>query len=954
MSADLIPPDRLPPQSKEAEMGVIGSVLRDNQVLNDVVQVIRVDNFYYDAHQKIFQAIQDTYNEGKPVDLVILFEVLKNRKQLEDVGGKDYLVELWDAAPTAANADYYAKIVREKAVIRNLIHASTELLRDAYDGAMAADELLGAAERKVLEIAEKGTVGETKSLKEALKDAFDRIDSRMGKSDLSLSGIPTGFLDLDNLTAGFQDSELIIIAARPSVGKCLTEDAEILLGDGSVVTIREVYRRGRASLLTLGDDWKFRPAAPSAFVDDGHKPVFRVRTRLGRIIETTASHPFRAFDGWKPLAGLQAGDWIAVPRRLPVFGSEPMRECEAKILGYLIGDGGLTDTIPEFTNSNPRVRAEFEAAVREFGGVDTRVDDGHGVRTPTVSVSADRTAVAAGRAAFGRHLRTALGPGRGAARRLAAAVGVSPASVTNWTRGKTVPDEATFRRVCDALGVGADVLTPGGHPAARKNVKNPLTAWLERHGLWGRLAREKFVPEPVFRLPKPLLGTFLNRLFATDGWATVLAGGQTQLGFASASERLARQVQHLLLRFGVIARLRRKAVRYRGERRAYWQLDITDGESIRAFAAEIGMFGKEDALGRVVAALARKRPKACRDVIPPMVWGRLAAAKGTGPWSGVAARAGLPGGTNLHVGTRGLSRRRLARLAGAVGDEGLMRLAESDVYWDQIVSIEPAGVKQVYDLTVPDTHNFVANDVCVHNTAFALNIVRHAVVEERVPVFFVSLEQARIELAERLLACQSRVDSFKIRKGNLTSDDIQKLMTAGDQLKGNARDGYVKLFIDDTPSQTMLRIAANARRLKLRHGIRLVVIDYLQLIEPENRRDPRQEQVAQISRRLKFLARELKIPVIALAQVNRASEDRQDHKPRLADLRESGSIEQDADTCFMLHRPGKFDGGVEDNVLEVIVAKQRNGPTGEVTLAYLKQYMRYENYAADVGPGGSL
>ena len=149
----------------------------------------------------------------------------------------------------------------------------------------------------------------------------------------------------------------------------------------------------------------------------------------------------------------------------------------------------------------------------------------------------------------------------------------------------------------------------------------------------------------------------------------------------------------------------------------------------------------------------------------------------------------------------------------------------------------------------------------------------------------------------------------------------------------------------------MLRIAANARRLKKRRDIRLVVIDYLQLIDAENRRDSRQEQVAQISRRLKFLARELKLPVLALAQVNRSSEDRQDHKPRLADLRESGSLEQDADTVLILHRPGKYDGGAEDNVIEVMVAKQRNGPTGEVTLAYIKQFMRYENYAVG-GPFG--
>ena len=211
--------------------------------------------------------------------------------------------------------------------------------------------------------------------------------------------------------------------------------------------------------------------------------------------------------------------------------------------------------------------------------------------------------------------------------------------------------------------------------------------------------------------------------------------------------------------------------------------------------------------------------------------------------------------------------------------------------------------------------------------------------DEAQPVFFVSLEQSRIELAERLLCCQARVDSHKLRKGNLSADDMEKLIEAGGVLRN------AKLFIDDTPGQGMLRIAANARRLKLRQDIKLVVIDYLQLIEPENRRDPRQEQVAQISRRLKFLARELKIPVVALAQVNRSSEDRQDHRPRLADLRESGSIEQDADTVMMLHRPDRYEPGQHEGVVEVIIGKQRNGPTGEITLAYIKQYMRFENFA---------
>jgi len=186
------------------------------------------------------------------------------------------------------------------------------------------------------------------------------------------------------------------------------------------------------------------------------------------------------------------------------------------------------------------------------------------------------------------------------------------------------------------------------------------------------------------------------------------------------------------------------------------------------------------------------------------------------------------------------------------------------------------------------------------------------------------------------------VDSHKLRKGALSSEDMDKLIEAGGVLR------RARLYLDDTPGQGMLRIAANARRLKLRENIKLVVIDYLQLIEPENRRDPRQEQVAQISRRLKFLAKELEIPVLALAQVNRSAEERQDHRPRLSDLRESGSIEADADTVLLLHRPEMYEPGQNEGTIEVIIAKQRNGPIGEFTLTFLKQFMRYENFAVGI------
>jgi replicative DNA helicase len=233
-------------------------------------------------------------------------------------------------------------------------------------------------------------------------------------------------------------------------------------------------------------------------------------------------------------------------------------------------------------------------------------------------------------------------------------------------------------------------------------------------------------------------------------------------------------------------------------------------------------------------------------------------------------------------------------------------------------------------------------------TALALNIAEHVAVHEGLPVVVFSMEMGASQLALRVVGSLGRIDQQHLRTGRLRDDEWERLPEAASKLS------EAPMFIDETPGLNPAELRARARRLARQYGgtLGLIVIDYLQLIEPEDRKAPRQEQVAQISRRLKFLARELQIPVVALAQVNRGSEDRQDHTPRLSDLRESGSIEQDADTVLMLHRPARFDKSQEDNILEVHIAKQRNGPTGQITLTYLREYMRYENYAADLGTAG--
>jgi len=202
-------------------------------------------------------------------------------------------------------------------------------------------------------------------------------------------------------------------------------------------------------------------------------------------------------------------------------------------------------------------------------------------------------------------------------------------------------------------------------------------------------------------------------------------------------------------------------------------------------------------------------------------------------------------------------------------------------------------------------------------------------------VILFSLEQSKLELAERLLCIRARVNGHRLRAGELDEIEQDALMRASQELS------EFPIWIDDAPGRTMAQIGAICRRLKRRSGLKLVIIDYLQLIEPEDKRAPREQQIALISRRLKFLAKEIEAPVIALAQLNRGVELREDKRPRLADLRESGSIEQDADLVAFLHRPAVYDPEDRPGEADVIVAKNRNGPTGNCTLAWLDKTMRF-------------
>ncbi len=247
----------------------------------------------------------------------------------------------------------------------------------------------------------------------------------------------------------------------------------------------------------------------------------------------------------------------------------------------------------------------------------------------------------------------------------------------------------------------------------------------------------------------------------------------------------------------------------------------------------------------------------------------------------------------------------------------------------------------------PSEFTVLAAQPSMGKTALAMNIAENVAILSRVPVLFISLEMSRTELCQRLMCSQASIDGRKFRSGFISAPDRERLLEASSRLAQSP------LFIDDTPVRTVAEISAMARRLSEAEGLGLLIVDYLQLIQPENSNLPRQEQVARMSRRLKALARELQIPVVVLSQLNRQVETngREDHRPRLAHFRESGAIEQDADVVMFVHREEYYHAkqraeemGIDGQGV-LILAKQRNGPTGDVKLQWSSAYTRFSNYS---------
>ena len=287
---------RVPPHDLQAEESLLGAMLLSRDAIVEAVQVCSAGDFYKPAHGHVFEAITSLYSQGEPADPVTVADELRRAGLLEGIGGIATLVSLQANTPATSNAPRYARIVEEHALLRRLIGVAGEIAELGYQVPDDVGAAVDQAESMVFEVAQRRVRDTMAPLRELLEKSLDHLEALYERGE-AITGVPTGYTDLDERLAGLQPSNLIIVGARPAMGKCAAWDTPVAdPRTGALRTIEDLHRRGAAGeaveVLTLGPGQRLGVRRPSAFVDDGVKPVYRVRTRLEREVRTTLTHPF--------------------------------------------------------------------------------------------------------------------------------------------------------------------------------------------------------------------------------------------------------------------------------------------------------------------------------------------------------------------------------------------------------------------------------------------------------------------------------------------------------------------------------------------------------------------------------------------------------------------------------------------------------------------------------------
>jgi replicative DNA helicase len=822
----------LPPHSADAEEAVLGSILKSPSSIVRVSDFLRAEDFYTPRNKHIYQAMLSLAAQPRPIDYHTVADELQQLGLYDASGGLLYLSELNVATPTAAHIEYYGHVVERTSIMRRLISASQTIAEMAYRDNLDPDTALEKSEQLILSIAERRVTRDFRTLEDVLHDYMEQVEA-IAEGEGARYGIPSGYIDLDKLLGGFQRTDLIILAARTSVGKALALNTPIPTPCGWT-TIEELGvgdqvfdEQGRPCTVTFATSVQRDRECYEVVFSDGERIIadadhqWSVLTRAARrsvrpqqTVVTTQqmSESLRTRTGH-----LNFSIPLAEPLRYP--GAElPL---DAYVLGAWLGDGssrspvvtlGDREIVDHLVAAGCEVRPKIAKGTPQFA---LGPWIGRGRRTPG-NAKLSSAAVA--------DIRMRLHGGC-AGRALAAEYGVSPASISvirSHTTWKTLERKTGLHDILRGLGVL-------GH-------KHIPTAY-QRAAVEQRLA-------------------LLQGLMDTDGSITKFGYAE----FCSTTKALADGVNELVAGLGLAPRLRVDRAKVNG-------FDVGPRYRVCFTPLDVSAF-------RLTRKVARQR------LVPD----------------------------------RARARQRF------------------------VTAITPIASVPVRCIQVDSpSHLYLAGRACVptHNTSFAMNIAVNAAMKAKATVAIFSLEMSAEQLASRLLSMESGVDSPRIRSGQLNDQETRKLDHALNFLV------QAPIWVDDTPSIPIMELRSKARRLSAEHGVDLIVVDYLQLVVAE-RGENRVQELGQVSRALKALARELRVPIIALSQLSRAVEQRSPHIPQLSDLRESGSLEQDADVVLFIYRDEKYNPDTDKKgVADIIVSKHRNGPTGQVQLLFLERTTKF-------------
>ncbi|MFS1298720.1 replicative DNA helicase [Streptosporangium longisporum] len=871
-------------------------MLLSKDAIADVVEILRSDDFYRPAHQIIYDIITDLYGRGDPADAVTIFDELQKRGEVARIGGGAYLHTLTAVVPTAANAGYYARIVREQAILRRLIEAGTRIVSYGYGGQdEEVDDLVDRAQAEIYKVTERRTSEDYIPLADIMPGALDELEAIGGRGG-QMVGVPTGFQDLDALTNGLHPGQMIVVAARPAIGKALALDTPLPTPDGWT-TMGEVRPGDRL----IGADG--RPTRVVAATDVMHgRPCYEVEFGDGTVIVADAQHQWRTLR--IPGSGVSgtgiSGTGVS---GTGVFGTAAHRSATAHhdVVAFRSADAHqsvvTTEEIARTLRATPAdgrpehavaVAAAFDLPERDLPFSPYALGVGLGVRLGAAANGRPGAAEGAGTAGgktdhagdagdadaggdIGAGSDIGEDTGRDVGRNTADAVDAvdvgntrNTADTGNAGEGGPWPvaldPEIVLNLEAEEPWIAAEGPgdSPGEAPGRPGDAFDGLPGALGATGLLGVLGRER-IPGTYLRASHEQRRALLAGLLDTRGHV----GPDGRIRLSITGDGLARDAFELVLSLGHLATMTTPVT---GDGDAGPR-----GHHVIDFMASDKVFRLPD--------------KAVRQV--------------TGAGAATEAR--------------------------------------------RIVDVRPVPSRPVRCVEVDAAdHMYLAGRTCVptHNSTLGLDFARSAAIKHGMTTVVFSLEMSRNEITMRLLSAEARVALHAMRSGTMTDDDWAKLARRMGEV------AEAPLFIDDSPNMSMMEIRAKCRRLKQRNDLRFVIIDYLQLMSSPKKTESRQNEVSEISRAIKLLAKELEVPVIAISQLNRGPEQRTDKRPMVSDLRESGSIEQDADMVILLHREDAYEReSPRAGEADLIVAKHRNGPTATVTVAFQGHYSRFVDMA---------